>query len=138
MEVAWSENPNATRLAAVKAAGLEYQTDKGHSYAANMKNAGNTSVSKFPSLKAAVQQLLSMDEGSCFAISSEVGTTKIANPFTAGDISYVESPYSWNSITDFQNNIRSIENLYTRFTKSSITASAYFNSSEPFTSVKPL
>ena len=112
LEVAWSENPNASRLAAVKAAGLEYQTDKGQSYAANMKNAGNISVSKFPSLKRAVQQLLSMEEGSCFAISNEVGTAKIANPFQNGDISYVESPYSYNSITDFQNNIRSIENLW--------------------------
>uniref|UniRef100_UPI004028197E imelysin family protein n=1 Tax=Segatella hominis TaxID=2518605 RepID=UPI004028197E len=100
LEVAWSENPNATRLAAVKAAGLEYQTDKGLSYAANMKNAGNTS-SKFASLKAAVQQLLSMEEGSCWGISNEVGTAKIANPFQNGDISYVESPYSYNSITDF-------------------------------------
>ena len=112
LEVAWSENPNEPRLTAVKNAGLKYLTDKGQSYAANMKSAGNTSVSKFPSLKRAVQQLLSMEEGSCFAISNEVGTAKIANPFQAGDISYVESPYSYNSITDFQNNIRSIENLW--------------------------
>ena len=93
LEVAWSENPNESRLAAVK-------------------NAGNKSVSKFVSLKAAVQQLLSMEEGSCWGISNEVGTAKIANPFQTGDISYVESPYSHNSITDFQNNIRSIENLW--------------------------
>ena len=53
-----------------------------------------------------------MEEGSCWGISNEVGTAKIANPFQAGDISYVESPYSHNSITDFQNNIRSIENLW--------------------------
>ena len=85
---------------------------KGLSYASNMKNAGNTSVSKVASLKAAVQQLLSMEEGSCWGISNEVGTAKIANPFQTGDISYVESPYSHNSITDFQNNIRSIENLW--------------------------
>ena len=112
LEVAWSENPNAERLAAVKAAGLEYLTDKGQSYAANMKNAGNTSVSKFATLKVAVQQLLSMEEGSCWGICNEVGTAKIANPFQAGDISFVESPYSYNSILDFQNNIRSIENLW--------------------------
>ena len=112
LEVAWSENPNATRLAAVKAAGLEYLTDKNQSYAANLKNAGNTSISKFATLKAAIQQLLSLEEGSAWGISNEVGTAKIANPFQAGDISYVESPYSYNSITDFQNNIRSIENLW--------------------------
>lgn len=94
--------PNATRLAAVKAAGLEYLTDKNQSYAANLKNAGNTSISKFATLKAAIQQLISLEEGSAWGISNEVGTAKIANPFQAGDISYVESPYSYNSITDFR------------------------------------
>lgn len=112
LEVAWSENPNATRLAAVKAANLKYLTTKGQSYAVNMKNAGNTSLSNFATLKQAIQQLLSMEEGSCYGIANEVGTAKIANPFQAGDISYVESPYSYNSILDFQNNIRSIENLW--------------------------
>ena len=111
LEVAWSENPNPKRLAAVKAAGLEYQTDKGISYAENLKKAGS-SVSKFASLPDGLAQLISLDEGSAYGISNEVGTAKIANPFQAGDISYVESPYSYNSITDFQNNIRSIENLW--------------------------
>ena len=112
LEVAWSENPNDKRLAAVKAAGLGYQTEKGVSYAANLKNAGNKQISKFATLKVALQQLISLEEGSAWGISNEVGTAKIANPFQAGDISYVEAPYSYNSITDFQNNIRSIENLW--------------------------
>jgi hypothetical protein len=46
------------------------------------------------------------------AIANEVGTAKIANPFSAGDVSYVESPYSYNSITDFRDNIRSIRNVW--------------------------
>lgn len=112
LEVAWSEKPNDKRLAAVKAARLEYLTDKGVSYAANLKNAGNKQISKFATLKDGLAQLISLDEGSAYGISNEVGTAKIANPFQAGDISYVESPYSYNSITDFQNNIRSIENLW--------------------------
>ena len=41
-----------------------------------------------------------------------MGTAKIANPFSAGDIAYVESPYSYNSITDFRDNIRSIRNVW--------------------------
>jgi hypothetical protein len=41
-----------------------------------------------------------------------VGTAKIANPFSAGDIAYVESPYSYNSIADFRDNIRSIRNVW--------------------------
>ena len=36
----------------------------------------------------------------------------IRDSFSAGDISYVESPYSYNSITDFQDNIRSIRNVW--------------------------
>jgi hypothetical protein len=46
------------------------------------------------------------------AICNEVGTAKIANPFAAGDIAYVESPYSYNSISDFRDNIRSIRNVW--------------------------
>ena len=59
-----------------------------------------------------LSQVLSDDEGSCLAIANEVGTAKIANPFSAGDVSYVESPYSYNSITDFRDNIRSIRNVW--------------------------
>lgn len=111
LEVSWSENPNATRLAAVQAAGLSYLTEKGYSYAWNMKNFGNSN-STFSTIYAAIQMQLSQEEGSCWGIANEVGTAKIANPFQAGDISYVESPYSYNSITDFQDNIRSIENIW--------------------------
>lgn len=125
LEVAWSETPNAARLAAVKAANLDYLTDKGQSYAVNMKNAGNTSLSKFSTLKAAIQQLLSLEEGSAWGIANEVGTAKIANPFQAGDISYVESPYSYNSIIDFQDNIRSIENLWYGGTNGKSTNAQY-------------
>lgn len=111
LQVSWQETPDASRLAAVQAAGLESQTSYGKSYGWNMKNSGS-STSTFANIQAAIQQVLSDEEGSAWAISNEVGTAKIANPFSAGDISYVESPYSYNSITDFQNNIRSIENVW--------------------------
>lgn len=112
LQVSWEETPNATRLAAVKAAGLRYQTEGyGKSYGWNMKNYGNSS-STFKTLASALQMVLSAEEGSCWGICNEVGTAKIANPFASGDISYVESPYSYNSILDFQNNIRSIENIW--------------------------
>lgn len=45
-------------------------------------------------------------------IASEVGAEKIAGPFESGNVLQVESWYSWNSLTDFKNNIRSIENSY--------------------------
>jgi len=110
LQVAWEGTSDKERTAVVKNAGLEY-TINGRSYGQNMKNCG-TSNSTFPTMVAAIEQLLSMEEGSCFGICNEVGTAKIANPFSYGDISYVESPYSYNSITDFQNNIESIRNVW--------------------------
>ena len=113
LQCAWDGGANSSRLSVVKAAGLDYQTEKGLSYADNLTKAGiNGSGSTFSTLKAAIAQVLSDDEGSCVAIANEVGTAKIANPFAAGDVSYVESPYSYNSITDFRDNIRSIRNIW--------------------------
>lgn len=127
LEVGWSDSPVSAHLAAVKSANIGYQTDKGQSYSYNMKNYG-TNNSTFSGLTDAISQLLSDEEGSAWAIANEVGTAKIANPFSAGDISYVESPYSYNSITDFQDNIRSIENIWYGGTNgSSSTASCSFH-----------
>jgi hypothetical protein len=113
LQCAWDGGANASRLSVVKAAGLDYQTEKGLSYGDNLIQAGvDGSNSTFPTLKAAIAQVLSDDEGSCLAICGEVGTAKIANPFSAGDVSYVESPYSYNSIADFRDNIRSIRNIW--------------------------
>ena len=114
LQVAWQgeTSANAARAAIVKAAGLEINTENGLNYGQNLTEAGTNSKSTFPTLKSAIAQVLSADEGSCVGIANEVGTAKIANPFSAGDISYVESPYSYNSITDFQDNIRSIRNVW--------------------------
>ena len=113
LQCAWDGGNNSSRLNVVKTAGLDYQTEKGLSFAENLTKAGiSGSGSTFTSLKAAIAQVLSDDEGSCVAIANEVGTAKITNPFAAGDVSYVESPYSYNSITDFRDNIRSIRNVW--------------------------
>ena len=115
LQVAWEGETaaNAARVAVVKAAGLDMTTAAGLSYGENLKQAGvSGSKSTFPTLKDAIAQVLINDEGSCLAICNEVGTAKIANPFSAGDIAYVESPYSYNSITDFRDNIRSIRNVW--------------------------
>lgn len=133
LQIAWEgeTTKNASRMAAVKAAGLEYKTENGLSYGENLTSAGVNAKSTFPTLKAAIAQVLSDDEGSCVAIATEVGTAKIANPFSAGDISYVESPYSYNSITDFQDNIRSIRNVWygsTNGTAASNSFSGFFTS----------
>ena len=115
LQVAWEGETaaNVARVAVVKAAGLDMTTAAGLSYGENLKQAGvSGSKSTFPTLKDAIAQVLINDEGSCLAICNEVGTAKIANPFSAGDIAYVESPYSYNSITDFRDNIRSIRNVW--------------------------
>ncbi len=51
----------------------------------------------------------------CIDIADEVGNTKIGRPHSGSsldDRNYIESPYSLNSIEDFQDNIRSIANSY--------------------------
>ena len=123
LQVAWEGEKDANRTAVVKAAGLEYTTENGLSFGDNMKQAGKNSKSTFASLTDAISQVLSDDEGSCFGICNEVGTAKIANPFANADIAYVESPYSYNSITDFRDNIRSIRNVWLGSTNS--TANDY-------------
>ena len=111
LEVAWSETPNAARLKAVQDADRDYLTKKGKSFGWNMKNSGSVE-STFDGLNDALSQVLNDDEGSAVAIADEVGSGKIGHPFQSGYIFYVESPYSYNSLTDFQNNIRSIENVW--------------------------
>ncbi len=125
LQVAWEGEKNASRVAVVKAAGLDYTTEAGLSYGDNLTQAGQNSRSTFPTLKDAIAQVLSDDEGSAAAIATEVGTAKIANPFSAGDISYVESPYSYNSITDFQDNIRSIRNIWYGSTNGSKASNSF-------------
>lgn len=147
LQVAWEgkTSANANRVKIVEEAGLDYTTSNGISYGENMKKAGQA-ASTFPTLKDAIAQVLSDDEGSAFAIANEVGTAKIANPFSAGDISYVESPYSYNSISDFQDNIRSIKNVWMgnrNGSKSTSTKSFYnffssINNSETAATVESL
>ena len=113
LQVAWEgAGKNSNRTALVKAAGLDYTTESGLSFGDNLKYAGINSRSTFFSLQYAIAQILSDDEGSVSADANEVGTVKIAKPFSSGYVGYIESPYSYNSINDFRNNIRSIRNVW--------------------------
>jgi hypothetical protein len=128
LQVAWEGEKNASRVSVVKAAGLDYTTEAGLSYGDNLILAGQeNSKSTFTSLEDAIAQVLSDDEGSCVGIANEGGTAKIANPFAAGEISYVESPYSYNSITDFQDNIRSIRNVWYGSTNGTPASISFYN-----------
>ena len=70
-------------------------------------NAGK-SGSRYASQVQAVQEII---EG-IITIADEVGNGKIGGPFLTKDVQSVESQFSWNSLTDFKNNIISIENAY--------------------------
>lgn len=137
LQVAWEgkTSANANRVSVVEKAGLDYVTENGLSYGDNLINAGvNGKNSTFPNIQAAISQILSNNEGSCLAIANEVGSAKILNPFQNGDIAYVESPYSYNSITDFQDNIRSIRNVWygsTDGNAASISFNNFFSSVNP-------
>ena len=79
----------------------------GNSYGDNMKNAGKAG-STYSSRTAALMAILQ----GCSDIADEVGSSKIYAAWHGEDITYIESPYSHMSITDFHNNIISIRNAY--------------------------
>ena len=79
----------------------------GQSYGDNMKNAGKAGSTYSSPLAA----LMAIVQG-CIDIADEVGSSKIASAFSQSDITYIESPYSHMSITDFHNNVISICNVY--------------------------
>lgn len=70
--------------------------------------AGETDSSAYPSLSAAVQEIL----GGMIGICDEVANGKLADPYDAHDDTLVESQFSGNSLTDFQDNLRSVQNAY--------------------------
>lgn len=75
----------------------------------HFKNAGNAG-SRYRTQIEALVDLVKADKG-CFGIANEVGDTKISDPVASGNVLDVESWYSYNSKTDFQDNIRGIQNV---------------------------
>ena len=77
------------------------------SYAEEFKNAGKAG-SRYLSQTSAVEEIIQ----GMIDIAAEVGSQKIAGPVKSQNVLDVESWFSWNSLTDFTNNVRSIENSY--------------------------
>lgn len=71
-------------------------------------SAGSSANTSFPSLSAAAQQMLNGMVG----IADEVANGKIADPFDNQDVTLVESPFSYNSLTDFVNNLISLQMVW--------------------------
>lgn len=111
LELAWGGE------GAVEAARIEKVADElewpctvansGVSYSENMLNAGKVGST----YRTGVHALEAIVDG-CIDIADEVGTQKIGKPHTGEDVNYIESPYSHKSITDFHDNMISIENVY--------------------------
>ena len=85
----------------------EAEIEVSANYGEEMMKAGNAG-SRYASVNLALEEIIqgAMD------IADEVGNAKIAEPAQSQNVLDVESWYSWNSLTDFKNNIHSIENAY--------------------------
>ena len=79
----------------------------GENYAGEVANAG-TSSTIYRSQKDAMQEMVN----GMIVIADEVANGKISDPFNEKDTTLVESQFSFNSISDFQDNIRGIQNVY--------------------------
>ena len=79
----------------------------GENYAGEVANAG-TSSTIYKSQKDAMQEMVN----GMIVIADEVANGKISDPFNEKDTTLVESQFSFNSISDFQDNIRGIQNVY--------------------------
>lgn len=93
-----------TDLAASWTAGV----DGAPAYRVVFTTAGSDGNTAYPSLDAAAQEILVGMSGIC----DEVANGKIADPYDARDPNLVESQYSFNSLLDFADNVRSVENAY--------------------------
>ncbi|MDY7225240.1 imelysin family protein [Hyalangium rubrum] len=73
-----------------------------------LTTAGQSTNTAYPSVETAAQEMVV----GIINILDEVANGKIADPYDAKDPELVESQFAYNSLTDFTNNIRSVENVY--------------------------
>jgi predicted lipoprotein len=106
LEASWAgvDNVSSEKQSVLSDAELEPSMNYGES----MKTAGETGNVLYKSQIAAFVQIV---QGAA-DISDEVGNTKITDPVNSGNVLDVESWYSWNSSTDFADNIRSVQHAY--------------------------
>lgn len=108
LEACWAgkDNLSDAKQKILDDADLDYNEE----YGWEMKHAGEGG-SRYKTFQEAAEEVIQ----GCIDIADEVGNTKIGRPHTASnaeDKNYIESPYSLNSIEDFEDNIISIENSY--------------------------
>ncbi len=106
LEAAWAGIDNVT--SAKKQILEENELEPSLNYGEAMIKAGENGNTLYKTQADAMVQVL---QGAS-DISDEVGNTKITDPVNSGNVLDVESWYSWNSIADFTDNIRSVRNAY--------------------------
>ncbi len=106
LEASWAgvENISSAKQSILADTELEPSMDYGEA----LETAGESGNVLYKSQIAAYVQIL---QGAS-DISDEVGNTKITDPVSSGNVLDVESWYSWNSLSDFSDNIRSVQNVY--------------------------
>lgn len=91
---------------------VSHDASSGKAYGELLKNPGSDGNTFYSSNVGVVEELIN----GMIGIVDEVGNGKIADPFgesvSSADTSKVESQYSWNSLTDFSNNIIGVRNVY--------------------------
>ena len=107
LEVSWNDNAPQAHKDLMDELELNTSLSSGNTYGANMIQAGQAG-----STHATFTNALEAIADGCIDIADEVGTSKIGKPHSGEDPTYVESPYSQKSITDFYDNINSVKNAY--------------------------
>ncbi|QYJ86854.1 iron-regulated protein A precursor [Shewanella mesophila] len=91
---------------------VSHDGQSGAAYGELLKNPGVNDNTFYSSQVGVIEELIQ----GMIGIVDEVGNGKIADPFGSSvqtaDTSKVESQYSWNSLTDFSDNIIGVRNVY--------------------------
>ena len=118
LEASWAGLDNVTK--AKQDILAEAELEPTNNYGEELVNAGLPGNTKYKTQKAAFEEILT----GATDIDDEVGNTKISDPCNSGNVLDVESWYSWNSITDFTDNIRSVRNAYYGTLDGSVSATS--------------
>lgn len=99
----------------------------GENFSNTIVSAGEEGNAVYRSQSAAVQEVV---EG-MIVIADEVANGKISDPYNEEDTTLVESQFSFNSISDFQDNIRGIQNVYMgKFMNDGVGLNEFVNSKD--------
>ncbi len=106
LEAAWAglDKVSTAKQKILEEAELEPTTN----YGDRIVSAGLAGNTKYKTQAAAFEEILV----GASDIANEVGNAKISDPYESHQWSDVESPHSWNSVTDFIDNILSVRNAY--------------------------